>query len=406
MAHFFHRIFRQLIIVISFGYFVLCPANEMLSSPAKSAIKVITGASRMRDYLYIISGKKVGIVGNQTSIVGTSHLVDTLISQKVNVVRIFGPEHGFRGIAADGTLIENGIDPATRIPVISLYGDHRKPTPTDLSGIDVLIFDIQDVGTRFYTYISTLTLVMEACAENKVPLIVLDRPNPNGYYIDGPVLDSNFASFVGMHPVPIVYGMTIGEYALMLNGEHWLKNGLKCELKVISCRNYTHETRYQLPIKPSPNLPNMYSVYLYPSLCLFEGTIVSVGRGTDHPFEIIGHPDYKSGPYAFTPRRIKGISENPIYEGKQCFGLYLSENAMRIRQYGQIDLTWIIDMYKELNHEGNFFNPYFDKLAGNDKLRKQIADGLDPETIRESWQVDLLKFKKIRNKYLLYPDNQ
>jgi len=398
--------FRQLLLGISFFCFISANANELPCRPLVSPVKVIPGASRMRDYLYIISGKRVGIVGNQTSLVGTTHLVDTLLAVKVNIVKIFGPEHGFRGIAADGTLIGNAIDPATGIEVISLYGEHKKPTPDDLKGIDVMLFDVQDVGTRFYTYVSTLTFVMEACAENKVPLIILDRPNPNGYYIDGPVLDSTYSSFIGLHPVPIVYGMTLGEYALMVNGERWLKNGVKCELKIITCRNYTHDTRYQLPVKPSPNLPNMYSVYLYPSLCLFEGTVVSVGRGTDHPFEIIGHPDYETGPYVFTPKSIKGVSDKPIYAGKQCFGLYLSENAMRIRQNGQIDLTWIIEMYKALNLNDQFFNSYFDKLAGNSDLRNQIMQGMDAMDIRSSWQMDLLKFKKTRNKYLLYPDNQ
>jgi uncharacterized protein YbbC (DUF1343 family) len=406
MARIFRQSPRQLIIVLSLFWSIMYFAFPLFSKPSALPGKVITGASRMRDYLFIISGKRVAVVGNQTSIVGNKHLVDTLLSLKVNVAKIFGPEHGFRGNASDGALIGDSIDPVTGIQVISLYGDHRKPSPADLKGIDVILFDIQDVGARFYTYISSLTYIMEACAENKVPLIILDRPNPNGYYIDGPVLDSNFSSFIGMHPVPIVYGMTIGEYALMVNGEHWLKNGVRCELKVISCRNYTHDTRYQLPVKPSPNLPNMYSVYLYPSLCLFEGTVVSVGRGTDHPFEIIGHPDYQTGPYAFTPKSIRGVSEKPIYAGKQCFGLYLSENAMRIRQQGQIDLSWIIEMYKSLNLNDQFFNAYFDKLAGNSELRLQIMQGMDPILIRESWQKDLTKFKKTRNKYLLYPDNQ
>jgi uncharacterized protein YbbC (DUF1343 family) len=383
-----------------------CQASIVKPSTPFPGLKVITGASRMHEYVGVISGKRVGIVGNQTSMVGPTHLVDTLLAQKINVVKVFGPEHGFRGLASDGALIENDKDPATGIPVISLYGDHRKPTAEDLKGIDVMLFDIQDVGARFYTYISTLTYVMEACAENKVPLIILDRPNPNGYYIDGPVLDSAFTSFVGLHPVPIVYGMTIGEYAQMVNGEHWLKNGVKCDLRVVVCRNYTHETRYQLPIKPSPNLPNMYSVYLYPSLCLFEGTVVSVGRGTEHPFEVIGHPDYETGSFAFIPKSIKGVSEKPLYMGKQCYGLYLSEYAMHIMQAGQINLDWILEMYNSLNLKEEFFNPYFDKLAGNSELRLQIMQGMDASAIRQSWQKDLLKFKKTRNKYLLYPDNQ
>jgi len=374
--------------------------------PPGMLLAQVTGAERMHEYLPMLTGQKLGITANHTSLVRGIHLVDTLLSRHVNITRIFGPEHGFRGQAADGALISDSTDPRTGIPVISLYGKHRKPTNEDLKGIDIMLFDIQDVGCRFYTYISTLTLVMEACAENGIPLIVLDRPNPNGYYIDGPVLDPAFSSFVGMHPVPVVYGMTIGEYAKMVNGEKWLKNGIHCKLVVIECRKYTHHTRYQLPVKPSPNLPGMPSVYLYPSLCLFEGTIVSVGRGTDQPFEIFGHPDMKNGDLMFTPRSIKGVSDQPPLEGMQCKGYRLTAEASRLKHQGELELSWLITAYQELKDKETFFTPYFDKLAGTGELRKQLIQGLTEEAIRQSWQNDLLQFKKLRNKYLLYPDNQ
>ncbi len=368
--------------------------------------EILPAAYSITEYLPQILGKRVAIVGNNTSMIGKKHLVDTLLSLHVNIVKIFGPEHGFRGNAADGTTIANVTDANTGIPVISLYGNHKKPTDDELRDVDMMVFDIQDVGTRFYTYISTLTYVMQACAEKNIPLIVLDRPNPNGYYIDGPVLKPEYSSFVGLHPVPIVYGMTIGEYALMVNGERWLENGLKCNLKVIPCAGYTHDSRYQLPIKPSPNLPDMKSVYLYPSLCLFEGTVVSVGRGTDFPFQVIGHPSYQLGTFSFTPRIIIGVSENPPYKGQKCKGLNLAGNAGLIREKGHIDLLWFTKMYHSLNLNDKFFNSFFDKLAGTDQLRKQVMMGLNEDQIRNSWQEDLKKFKRVRSRYLLYPDFQ
>ncbi|MBK7171758.1 MAG: DUF1343 domain-containing protein [Bacteroidales bacterium] len=367
---------------------------------------VIPASYRMNEYLPMLTGQKIGLVGNHTSMVGKTHLVDTLLSRGIKIEKIFSPEHGFRGNAADGALIDNETDSKTGIPVVSLYGDHKKPKPEDMKGINIMIFDIQDVGCRFYTYISTLTYVMEACAENNIPLILLDRPNPNGYFIDGPVLEPAFTSFVGLHPVPIVYGMTIGEYALMVNGEKWLKNGIHCKLVVIECRKYSHSTRYQLPVRPSPNLPGMNSIYLYPSLCLFEGTVVSIGRGTDFPFEIYGHPDLKSGNMAFTPIPISGVSDKPPLEGIECHGFRLSEEVARLKHQGEVNLDWLIKAYTELNMNSRFFIPYFDKLAGTDKLRKQVMEGMSEEAIRESWQKDLTHFKKTRNKYLLYPDNQ
>jgi len=365
---------------------------------------ILPGAYMTGEYVPLLKGKKIGIVANQTSLINETHLVDTLLSLGIKVVKIFGPEHGFRGDQPDGKNISNDIDPGTGIKVVSLYGDHKKPTKNDLANIDFMLFDIQDVGVRFYTYISTLTYVMEACAENNIPLILLDRPNPNGYYVDGPVLDTAFSSFVGLHPVPVVYGMTIGEYATMVNGEKWLQNGKQCSLTVIKCDNYTHSSRYQLPIQPSPNLQDMKAIYLYPSLCLFEGTIVSVGRGTETPFKVFGHPKFTSGSYSFTPEPIKGISDDPPLKGQMCYGQNLSEASELIKIEGRLEIVWLIETYKVLSPKTQYFNKYFDKLAGNSILREQIIDGKSESKIRGSWQPDLEKFRKIRKKYLLYPD--
>jgi uncharacterized protein YbbC (DUF1343 family) len=365
---------------------------------------ILPGAYSTSNYLPLLKGKKTGIVANNTSLINHTHLVDTLLSLKVNIVKIFGPEHGFRGDAPNGKEISNDKDPKTGIDVVSLYGNHKKPTNTDMQNIEIMIFDIQDVGTRFYTYISTLTYVMEACAENNIPLIVLDRPNPNGYYVDGPVLEPDYESFVGMHPVPVVYGMTIGEYASMVDGENWLANEKPCKLTVIKCEKYTHKSRYQLPVRPSPNLQDMKAVYLYPSLCLFEGTVVSVGRGTDKPFKVYGHPKLTSGSYKFTPKSIKGISEDPPLKGQVCYGKNLEIDVEKLKTTGQIELSWIINTYKILNSQTEFFNNYFDKLAGTSKLREQIKSGTSESEIRKSWRPELDTFKKIRKKYLLYPD--
>jgi len=365
---------------------------------------ILPGAYMIGEYLPLLKGRKSGIVANYTSLINNTHLVDTLISLKVNILKIFGPEHGFRGDQANGTEISNSKDPKTGIEVVSLYGDHKKPTKADLKNIDIMVFDIQDVGARFYTYISTLTYVMEACAENNIPLIVLDRPNPNGYYVDGPVLEPAFASFIGMHPVPIVYGMTIGEYAEMVNGEKWIKGNNLCKLTVIKCGNYTHKSRYQLPANPSPNLQDMKAVYLYPSLCLFEGTVVSVGRGTDNPFKVFGHPKFTTGTYSFTPQPIKGVSDNPPLKGQLCYGKNVDIEAESIKSNGKIRLAWLIETYNNLNSKTDFFLPYFDKLAGSNKLREQLISGKSETDIRKSWQPDLDSFKKIRKKYLLYPD--
>lgn len=369
--------------------------------------QVRPGAECMPHYLPLLKDKNVAICGNQTSVVGTTPLVDTLLAKNVKVLKIFCPEHGFRGNAEAGATIKSSTDPKTDLPIISLYGQNKKPTAEQLKGIDIILFDLQDVGCRFYTYISTLHYIMEAAAENNIQVIVLDRPNPNGYFIDGPVLDPKFKSFVGMDPVPVVYGMTIGEYALMINGEHWLPNGLKCNLEVIKIEGYNHSTHYRLPIKPSPNLPTPEAVYLYPSLCLFEGTAISVGRGTSLPFQIFGAPGIKGGNYPFTPIAIQGIAENPPYLNKKCQGFNLTETATsNLDGENRFELKYLITAYRLFPDKPHFFtnNTTFDQLAGNDLLRQQIINGDSVDTIRASWQKDLRHFKMIRRKYLLYND--
>ncbi|RLD50662.1 MAG: DUF1343 domain-containing protein [Bacteroidetes bacterium] len=367
--------------------------------------RILTGAEQTSVYLPLLKGKKVAIVANQTSVIGYNHLVDSLLNLGVGIVKVFGPEHGFRGNAGAGEKVNTTTDEKTGLPIVSLYGKHKKPTPEDLKGIDIVVFDIQDVGVRFYTYISTMSYVMEACAENDVEMIVLDRPNPNGFYVDGPMLEPEFSSFVGLHPIPVVHGMTMGEYAQMVNGEEWLKDSVKCKMKVIPLKNYTHKSLYELPVKPSPNLPNMDAIYLYPSLCFFEGTIISVGRGTEMPFQIIGHPDYRDGKTVFIPKPIIGAAPHPKYEGKVCYGVVLKDSVENpILQEKQLHLSWLINTYTYFRGKDDFFNNFFDKLAGSDKLRKQILEGKTEEEIRQSWKAGLEGFKKIRKKYLLYED--
>jgi len=353
------------------------------------------GAERLDAYLPLIENKKVGVVGNQTSMIGNTHLVDSLLSLRIDVVKVFSPEHGFRGKADAGAKIEDGIDSKTGLPIISLYGKNKKPYPEQLEGIDVILFDIQDVGARFFTYISTLHYIMEAAGENNFKVIVLDRPNPNGHYVDGPIREGNFESFVGMHPIPIVHGMTIGEYAKMINGENWIST--RCDLSVIKMENYTHKMSYDLPVKPSPNLPNAKSVNLYPSLCLFEGTTVSIGRGTDSPFQHFGAP-YLESNYSFIPKSGAG-SKYPKHENKTCFGtdLRFQEDYLTA-----INLNWIIEAYNQYPEKEEFFNNFFDKLSGTDKLRKQIIAGKTAKEIKVSWQKGLEEFKRVRGKYLLY----
>ena len=360
----------------------------------------IPGANQIELYNSIIEGKSVAVVANQTSKIGSTHLVDTLFSIGINIKVIFAPEHGFRDLADAGESIENSKDTETGVPIISLYGSHLKPTPLDLKGIDVVIFDIQDVGTRFYTYISTLHYILESCAENHVECLVLDRHNPNGFYFDGNILDTTYKSFVGMDPVPVVHGMTVGEYSNMLNGEGWLKKGVKCDLVVINCKNYTHKTLYELPVRPSPNLPNQTSVYLYPSICFFEGTTVSLGRGTSFPFQVFGSPKLPDKGFSFIPESLPG-AKNPLLLGVKCFGTDLRD-AMKqnLVPKPELNLEWLISAYKDFPDKDKFFNSYFDVLAGGPVLRKQIQKGMTSEQIRATWKDGLAKFAKIREKYL------
>lgn len=377
-----------------------------LNAVALKAAHITPGVERMESYLPILQNKHIALVINQTSTVGNSVLLDTLLKSGIQVKKIFVPEHGFRGTADAGAHINNDVDKQTGLPVISLYGNNKKPKPEQLSDIDIVIFDLQDVGTRFYTYISTLQYIMEACAENNKQLIVLDRPNPNGYYIDGPVLEQGFTSFVGMQPIPVVYGMTIGEYAQMLKGEKWFNNADKLDIQIIPCENYDHASLYQLPVAPSPNLKEMNAVYLYPSLCFFEGTVISVGRGTDKPFEQWGNPDLrKTFSYYFIPKSRQG-AQKPLYEGKKCYGEPLQSPLIfetRAKD-GSLDLSFLIKAYNAYPEKDKFFNNFFEKLAGTEKLRQQIVSGKTEKEIRDSWQDDLAAFKKIRKKYLLYKD--
>lgn len=364
-----------------------------------------TGAEQTGNYLPLLKNKKVALVVNQTSMLGNVHLVDFLKSKKVNIQFIFAPEHGFRGDHAAGENVQSALDAKTKLPVYSLYGPNKKPKAAQLAKVDIVIFDIQDVGARFYTYISTLHYVMESCAEQQKLLIILDRPNPNGFYIDGPVLDTAFKSFVGMHPVPVVHGCTIGEYAQMINGEGWLKNRIKCRLKIVKVQDYYHQKRYVLPVKPSPNLPNMSSILLYPSLCFFEGTSYSLGRGTNTPFECVGKPECTLGNYTFTPVSIPGIADKPPYEGQLCKGFLLSDYGNNIAPFqNKINLFWLLEFYKNDINKSTFFTPFFDKLAGTGQLRLQIIQGKTEEEIRKSWQPALEQYRKMRLKYILYTD--
>ena len=382
---------------------IVIALTGMQCSTEKNSDTLRVGAERMEVYLPLIEGKTVALVGNHTSVLGNTHLVDTLLAMDVNIRVIFAPEHGFRDLADAGAVITSGADPVTGINVLSLYGDRKKPAPEDLEGVDVVIFDIQDVGTRFYTYLTTMCYVMEACAENGVKFIILDRPNPNGFYVDGPSLDTaNYSSFVGIHPIPVVHGMTLGEYAWMVNGEGWLADGIQCEVTVIKCDNYTHETMYELPVMPSPNLPNMNSVYLYPSLCFSEGTVLSCGRGTEFPFQVMGAPKMPDTGFSFTPKPSFG-SSNPKHNGEVCYGIDL-RNAMQdgLVPTPGMNLQWIIDAYNAYPEKDEFFNGYFDTLAGSSTLREQIIQGMTAGQIRESWKTGLEEFTKIRGKYLLY----
>lgn len=391
---------------LTFLLVFLCLSLSCAAQPKPTAQAVLqTGAMQTTEYLHLLKGKKVGLVVNQTAIIGKQHLVDSLLAMGVEVAAIFAPEHGFRGEAEAGAEIKDGRDPKTGIRVVSLYGNKKKPRSEDLQDIEMLVFDIQDVGARFYTYISTLHYVMEACAEHSLPLLILDRPNPNGHYVDGPVLDTAFRSFVGMHPIPVVHGMTIGEYAGMIAGEKWLPDGLNCDFKVVKMKAYTHKTRYTLPVAPSPNLPNMFAIYLYPSICFFEGTPVSLGRGTNKPFQQIGAPWFSNGKSTFIPKAIAGKALNPPFKDEMCRGYDLSQQKLSDwESLGRLRLDWLLEFYAASPEKTKFFIPFFDKLAGTDELRKQIVAGKSEAQIRQSWQKDLAAFKITRSKYLLYPD--
>ena len=372
---------------------------------SQSYHEITTGAQQTKLYLPILKNKKVAIVTNASGIIGNKHLVDTLLKHKIKIVKIFGPEHGFRGTADAGEKVKSGKDPITGIPVISLYGSHKKPTTEDLKGIDIIVFDIQDVGVRFYTYISTMTYVMEACAENKKDLIILDRPNPNGYYIDGPTMIDKYKSFLGLHQVPLVYGMTCGEYAKMVNGEKWLKDSLTCKLTVIPLKNYNRSKFISgLPVKPSPNLPNDTAILLYPSLGLFEGTILSMGRGTNYPFQISGTPYTTSFEFKFMPG-ANAISKKPKYQDSLCFGIDFRPLFQQQLQTKSININWLALFYEKANDKQSvFFDRNFNYHAGNDDLKQQIISKISEKDIRQSWQASLEAFKVIRKKYLIYKD--
>lgn len=363
---------------------------------------VLPGADQPDIYLHLLKNKNVGMVVNHTSITGDVHLVDFLISKNIEVKKIFAPEHGFRGDASAGAEIEDGVDIRTGVPVFSLYGKTKKPTVEHLKDLDVVIFDIQDVGCRFYTYISTMHFVMEACAENNIPLFIFDRPNPNGNYVGGPILKEEFKSFVGMHPIPIVHGLTVGELAQMINGEKWLTNNNKCELEIIKVDNYTHSTKYKLPVAPSPNLPNYLSVRLYPSLCLFEATSVSVGRGTEFPFQVLGGLTPELGEFSFTPISIPGVAINPLNKDKTCYGIDLRN----LKEIPDFTLQYFLDFYSKYKNEKEFLTRerWLNILAGTDDLIQQIRVGKSEDEIIRSWNVELKSYKSLRKKYLLYPD--
>lgn len=371
--------------------------NQEISENKNPIIK--TGADNAEAYLPILKGKKVGIVTNQTGILtNRTHLVDFLIEKKIDLQKIFAPEHGFRGTADAGELIKDGKDTKTGLPIVSLYGNNKKPKAEQLAGLDIIVFDLQDVGARFYTYISSLHYVMEACAENNIPLVVLDRPNPNGSIVDGPILETEHKSFVGMHPIPVLHGMTIGEYAKMTNGEKWLTKGVQCKLEVIPCQNYSRELFYDLLVKPSPNLPNAQAINLYASLCFFEGTNVSVGRGTEKQFQIYGSPYLENSGFNFTPKPNLG-AKDPVWNGKTCFG----EDLTKIEKVKQLELKWLIKAHEENSRVMTpFFNDFFTKLAGTKKLREQIEAGIPESEIRKSWESGLKAFKEMRKKYLIY----
>ncbi|MEO9964753.1 MAG: DUF1343 domain-containing protein [Reichenbachiella sp.] len=385
---YFNRIIVALVFLIQFG----CLAQS------SDQPKIITGAEQLDQILPVLNGKSVALLVNHTSMIGQTHLLDTLLSHNVSIKTVFAPEHGFRGDLANGEKVFDETDQVTGLPIVSLYGKKVKPTAKQLEGIDIVVFDIQDAGVRFYTYISSMHYMMEACAEQNIEFMILDRPNPNAHYIDGPVMEPQYTSFVGLHPIPIVYGTTLAELARMIKGEGWIDTADQLKLKIIPLKNWTHQTPYSLPIKPSPNLPNEQSIALYPTLGLFEGTNVSMGRGTPFPFQVIGFPDSTFGNFEFIPRSIPEASKYPKHEDRVCFG----QDLRAIKASSGIDLNYLLTFYQKSSAKEEFFNSFFTNLAGTKRLRRQIEDGLTEDEIKASWQDDLTAYKELRLKYLLY----
>ncbi|MEP1782212.1 DUF1343 domain-containing protein [Reichenbachiella sp.] len=380
------------------GLTIVCLLQLGCHAQSPKGNDVITGAQQLDLFLPQLADKSVALLVNHTSVVNQTHLLDTLLAGGIVVKTIFAPEHGFRGDLANGEKVLDGKDEKTGLPIVSLYGENKKPTAAQLDGIDIVVYDIQDVGTRFYTYISSMHYMMEACAENGIEFLILDRPNPNAHYTDGPVLEKGHASFVGIHPIPIVYGMTIGELAHMIKGEGWINQAEQLQISVVKLKNWTYDTPYLLPIKPSPNLPNRLSIALYPSLCLFEGTNISVGRGTDFPFQIIGYPSQEFGTFQFTPKSIPFASKYPKHENQLCYGYDLRDSVSPT----SLDLSFLIAYYKLAPDKKEYFNAFFTNLSGTSKLRQQIENGLKEDEIKISWQKDLALFKAKRQQYLLY----
>jgi uncharacterized protein YbbC (DUF1343 family) len=403
-------IFSLLFCLFSIGP-VACQSVSFKKKTAESKQIILTGAQQTQLYLDLLKNKKIGILANPTTIIDNKHLVDSLLALGFQISKVFGPEHGFRGNASAGIKVEDEKDPKTGIKIVSLYGKKRKPSFDDLKDIDLMIFDVQDVGCRFYTYINVLRDIMESCAENNKPLLILDRPNPNGYFIDGPILDLSLKSGIGQFPIPITHGMTIGEFAQMINGEGWLPNNLKCDITVIPVKNYKHDDEYIPPVKPSPNLNTYQSILLYPSICLFEGTIINLGRGTMFPFTVLGSPLLK-GKYKFSykPVGIKGMSETPLYKDKVCYGIDLRKyDQSKLRENKKIELKWMIELYKKYPQKDRFFDKSqsnqignIDFLIGVSDFKDQIRKGFTEEQIRATWEPGLTKYKKMRKKYLIY----
>jgi uncharacterized protein YbbC (DUF1343 family) len=395
--------FIRLTLILACMTVYSCRGGVPAQNTGSGEPKILTGAEQPDEYLPLLKGKKVGVVANHTSLIGSTHLVDTLLASGINVVKAFGPEHGFRGTHGAGDKVSDDTDPATGIQVVSLYGANKKPTDEQLAGVDVMVFDIQDVGARFYTYISTLFYVLEACADLGIPVVVLDRPNPHSGYIDGPVLEDEYRSFVGICKIPVIHGLTVGEFAMLVNGEGWLDAEKKADLRVIRIRNYYHGAFHPIEVPPSPNLQDMDAIALYPSLCFFEGTPVSIGRGTSFPFKVYGYPGMHPYDTVFTPKPVPGVVSSPKFNGEECNGIFLANRVPEIMNAKKLDIGFLVSVYEQYPDKENFFTPFFDKLAGTDRLRKQITSGMNAEQIRATWRKDLDAYKKVRAGYLLYP---